>query len=278
MDHSMANSSVLATQSRLLSGARACRATTEADALPGLEGSDRRPGIGDLINLLSRPRSSEQYGMELAHAVCAVLEGEHCSITLYDRDTDSSKVRVYSVSREGVSSSRTAQLCIERADDRTLVLPICGAGQNAGTLSVVRAASQPAFNSHHREMAQIVTCFLGRSLQVMYLRNLLESRFARVALAEHATGRRTDEMLRSAFYPDDMVKMLARSFYREMRKAGFIPSQIINAASEIISQLTVGLKVGSGHSKRTAEGPATPAVTSEGDTVAADRGFGLNCV
>jgi hypothetical protein len=35
--------------------------------------------------------------------------------------------------------------------------------------------------------------------------------------------------------------MLAKSFYKEMRHCGFSPGQIVNAAGEIISELTGSL-------------------------------------
>jgi hypothetical protein len=47
--------------------------------------------------------------------------------------------------------------------------------------------------------------------------------------------------------PDQVAKILAKSFYKEMTRAGFGPSQIVNAASEIIEQLSGSLNR---HSKR----------------------------
>jgi L-methionine (R)-S-oxide reductase len=37
--------------------------------------------------------------------------------------------------------------------------------------------------------------------------------------------------------PEDVARILARSFFREMTKAGFESAQIVGAASELIDQL-----------------------------------------
>jgi hypothetical protein len=47
--------------------------------------------------------------------------------------------------------------------------------------------------------------------------------------------------------PDQVAKILAKSFYKEMTRAGFGSSQIVNAATEIIAQLSGSLHR---HSKR----------------------------
>jgi len=49
--------------------------------------------------------------------------------------------------------------------------------------------------------------------------------------------------------PDQVVKILAKSFFKEMSKAGFGSDQIVRAASEIIDQLCVNLQR---HTKRAA--------------------------
>ncbi len=54
--------------------------------------------------------------------------------------------------------------------------------------------------------------------------------------------------LGSAFHnPDQVAKIYAKSFYKEMARGGFGANQIISAASEIISQLNDNLEQ---HSKR----------------------------
>ena len=42
--------------------------------------------------------------------------------------------------------------------------------------------------------------------------------------------------------PDDLARILARSFFKEMTRAGFAPGQIVSAASELIGQLNGSLQ------------------------------------
>jgi L-methionine (R)-S-oxide reductase len=53
------------------------------------------------------------------------------------------------------------------------------------------------------------------------------------------------ESVRTAYRnPEDVAKILARSFFREMTKAGFESAQIVGAASELIDQLNHQLQQG----------------------------------
>jgi hypothetical protein len=69
------------------------------------------------------------------------------------------------------------------------------------------------------------------------LQHLLDSRFAQLALLQEAQ-QKVGESVRTAYRnPEDVARILARSFFREMTKAGFAPNQIVEAASELIGQL-----------------------------------------
>jgi hypothetical protein len=49
--------------------------------------------------------------------------------------------------------------------------------------------------------------------------------------------------LRTAYQnPEAVARVLARSFFKELTKAGFAPAQIISATTEIIDQLNTQLK------------------------------------
>ena len=81
---------------------------------------------------------------------------------------------------------------------------------------------------------------------VEWLRKLVRSRLAQMAVArqgEQAALRLTD----GGVPPSRLAKMLAKSFYKDMAAAGFSSGQIIEAASEIIGQISGDL---SRHKKR----------------------------
>jgi Fe-S cluster assembly ATPase SufC len=66
-----------------------------------------------------------------------------------------------------------------------------------------------------------------------------------MALLQEAQER-VGESVRLAYRnPEDVAKILARSFFREMTKAGFEPAQIVSAATELIDQLNQRLQTGS---------------------------------
>lgn len=83
----------------------------------------------------------------------------------------------------------------------------------------------------------LVCLFVGKSLQVIRLQNLLNSRYAQLALAQDGhqeTAPLKDLVGQELTKP---AKILAKTFYREMTKAGFGSDHIISAATEIIAQL-----------------------------------------
>jgi len=74
-------------------------------------------------------------------------------------------------------------------------------------------------------------------LQVRYLRHLLESRFAQLALLQETRADPAPTPGLAYRNPEQVAKILARSFFREMHRAGFGSAQILSAASELIGQL-----------------------------------------
>ena len=88
---------------------------------------------------------------------------------------------------------------------------------------------------------KIVTVYIGMSLHTLQLQNLLHSRYVQIALA-HSAEDTVGRVLAAVPHPVRLVRILAKSFYREMTKAGFGANEIISAASQIISELTASLK------------------------------------
>jgi hypothetical protein len=95
-------------------------------------------------------------------------------------------------------------------------------------------------------LLDIVTVYIGKSLQVAQLQNLLQSRFAQIALVQ-SVGNTVGQVLAAVTQPAAIVRILAKSFYREMTRMGFGDNEIIHAATQIISELSASLKR---HAKR----------------------------
>lgn len=119
-----------------------------------------------------------------------------------------------------------------------LVLPIRIEGRVAGTLTASCGSSKACFCEQDMTLFELVALFIGRAVQMRQLRGILASRFTQLALARELQGGAATIAYQK---PDHVARLLARSFYREMARAGFDPSQIVQAASEIIGQLNGNL-------------------------------------
>ncbi|MEW5942281.1 MAG: GAF domain-containing protein [Pseudomonadota bacterium] len=125
--------------------------------------------------------------------------------------------------------------------------PIVVNGKIVGVVNVNSPKHDRVFNLDDLQLLDVAALFVGKSIQVVQLQNLLNSRFAQIAAAQEAEKEIGGAMASVSHDPDKLAKILAKSFFKEMTKAGFSTNQIINVASEIISLLSENLKK---HSRR----------------------------
>ena len=135
---------------------------------------------------------------------------------------------------------------LEAQHGSALSAPVRGSGRVIGVVHVSRPKDKPGFDHEDVWMLNIVTVYIGKSLQTVQLQNILQSRLAQIALAQSVDDT-VGKVLAAVPHPGRLVKILARSFYREMTKAGFGANEIINAASQIIGELSASLQR---HAKR----------------------------
>jgi L-methionine (R)-S-oxide reductase len=115
--------------------------------------------------------------------------------------------------------------------------PIRIDGKLVGVINVASAACEAVFGETELRLLEVTALFIGKSIQVQQLQHLLDSRFAQMALLQEGKARVGESMRLAYQHPEDVAKLLARSFFREMTKAGFESPQIVSAASELIDQL-----------------------------------------
>jgi L-methionine (R)-S-oxide reductase len=137
----------------------------------------------------------------------------------------------------------------------TLRSPIRSNGRVVAMVEVSGPLHKSGFDQEDLWLLDIVSLYSARSLHTVQLQNVLHSRFAQMALAQSVEDT-VGKVLAAVPEPGRMVRILAKSFYREMTKAGFGANEIINAASQIISELSASLKR---HAKRHEGGPAAPS-------------------
>jgi signal transduction protein with GAF and PtsI domain len=115
-------------------------------------------------------------------------------------------------------------------------------------VGVLNAASRPGVTFCHADLMllDVIALFIGKSVQVSQLQAILNSRFMQLALVREAPRAAAGVAYRN---PDEVARILAKSFFREMTSAGFGEGQIVQAASEIIGLLGRSVQR---HSKRLA--------------------------
>ncbi|MES1998419.1 MAG: GAF domain-containing protein [Pseudomonadota bacterium] len=150
---------------------------------------------------------------------------------------------------EDIATSPYAHLARRKShtSNSLMVVPIRAEGSTIGVMNVTHPGSASAFSASDLAMLEIIALLTGKAIQTVHLQNLLNSRFAQIALAQEADNAIGGVMLATAYDTDKMARIVARTFFREMTQAGFGSKQIIQAASEIISQLSGSLQK---HSKR----------------------------
>lgn len=150
---------------------------------------------------------------------------------------------------DDIHHSEFAQWARHANDPRKSLIssPVTINGRIIGVVNVSGHLHGRAFNMDDLNLLDVVSLFIGKAIQVVQLQNILNSRFAQLALVQTAEKDLGGSLASAVQNPDQVAKILAKSFYKEMTRAGFGSSQIINAASEIIAQLSGSL---TRHSKR----------------------------
>jgi L-methionine (R)-S-oxide reductase len=125
-------------------------------------------------------------------------------------------------------------------------------GRTVGVIHARGPLHQRDFSMDDLYSFNVVTPIVARSIQVNQLQNILKSRFAQLALSRmdgSTTGNLTGGIVD---HPNQIARLLARAFYREMLKAGFDFNQILFAATEVISELSTSLRKHSAKKKERA--------------------------
>lgn len=239
--------------------------------------------LQDLSNFLEQGNLDDNL-LQLSERTAKVLNAENCSIMLLnDGESENLRMRVcasygplpdaaykesvgkgegiagrviasgQSILIEDISHSEFAARARRANDPRKSLIssPITINRRIVGVVNVSGHARGDIFKRADLNLLEVVALFIGKSIQAIQLQNILNSRFAQLALVQEAEKNLDGSLGTVLQNPDQVAKILAKSFYKEMTRAGFGSSQIINAASEIISQLSGSLQR---HNKRMSRG------------------------
>ena len=218
LQHFLANGSL---ETGLQGQAQQCARMLEADScsimlLSGGKDSDERLRVhahagapGDRL-----PAAALEASIGRGEAICGQVLASGQALLV----EDIGKSAYALLARRPGDPGRSMMSAPIRIDGRTIgVANVAGRGFDAGDLALF----------------EVICLFIGKSVQVAQLQHLLASRFAQHALANEPNGPAPGAYRN----PEDMARILARSFYKELARAGFEAPQIVGAASEIIDQL-----------------------------------------
>lgn len=150
----------------------------------------------------------------------------------------------------------------------SMVSAIVLQGKIVGVIHASLSLQPGGFKEEDLYLFSLLTPLVTKSIQVIQLQNILNSRFAQFAIAQSDESAIKELMNGLMQNPAQSARMLARAFYREMLHAGLNVNQIIFVATELISELSSSLKKRSAkHKKQTGDislaAPASVQVVPE---------------
>lgn len=150
----------------------------------------------------------------------------------------------HSILVEDIDHSPYALQARRRQEGRKSIIssPIMLNGEIIGVINITGNRFPRPFNIDDQNLLDIAALFIGKSIQVIQLQNVLNSRFAQLALAQQQQQALQQKFgANPAQNPDQLAKLLAKTFFRELTRAGLNSNQIITTATEIIGQLNNSL-------------------------------------
>ena len=88
------------------------------------------------------------------------------------------------------------------------------------------------------ELLKIISLLISKSIQLLQLQGILRSKYTQYALSQENIPDDKKMSLSLSKDPGKVAKLLAKTFYHEMTKAGFGPDHMITTATEILSLLS----------------------------------------
>ncbi|OBS10583.1 GAF domain-containing protein [Acidihalobacter prosperus] len=103
-------------------------------------------------------------------------------------------------------------------------VPIRLGGKIIGVINVSNRTGGGSFTTRDLDLLNVFSMFMGQSIHVAQLQNVLRSRFLQLALAlEHKSGGSRDTPLSPD--PVHLAKIVAKTIYRNSRRAGSVPAR-----------------------------------------------------
>jgi L-methionine (R)-S-oxide reductase len=227
----------------------------------------------ELSSKIQHNRTLEDGLRELAAMAAKSLGATRCSVMLLTEEDEERKLRVYSHFGDLPEDAYSRATPLDRgiaghvaSTGETLLVADLAASEFAahartapptegslmsapikigvtviGVINVNRLCDAPNFSEADKVLLDVLSLFVGKSIQVFQLQNLAESRVLQMAEILSRRDRNGDG--REPICPDParLAKMVAKNFFRELTAAGFGPSAIISVSSQVLSELNDSL-------------------------------------
>jgi signal transduction protein with GAF and PtsI domain len=128
-----------------------------------------------------------------------------------------------------------------------VVVPIVIGCKVIGIINFSNPSYDRCLDLDDLNQANFVALLVGKSIQVVQLQNILKSNFLQYSIARETKNLVNNSITAISKDPGKLAKIVAKTFYRELTKAGFETRHIIAAATEIITLLNLTLNK---HKKR----------------------------
>ncbi|HSW65003.1 MAG TPA: GAF domain-containing protein [Dissulfurispiraceae bacterium] len=228
--------------------------------------------LAGIAAFIERQEQLDESFHELVALAAAALKTGHCSLMLLKQHGDAKQFRLKVFSHSGhlheqaVTQEAGLDECIAgqvvttgraiRVDDIStspyarkarrpqsgstcfLSAPIPMYDKIAGVINFSEPLDRNVFTEHDLLLARLSGLLIGKSLQAAQLQNLMKSRYLHFAISQESAPFIDGTLSLDGRNAQEMAKILSRTFYREMTKAGFGAEDILGAATEIISLLS----------------------------------------
>jgi len=146
--------------------------------------------------------------------------------------------------------ARSEHACLGRGGGGSCICaPLTVAGRVRGVFNLSRPAP---FGPEDLALACQTALLLAMGLELERMQGLVRSRFAHRAMAAELVGHPELDAARLAADTQRMARILGKTFFRELRAAGYGSDHILTAATEVIGEL--GRDIGKAKRKRKGEG------------------------
>jgi hypothetical protein len=186
---------------------------------------------------------------ELSDIIARIISAKGCTILILAEDELAAPGTLPVLPAEAVVEPYVAIVRDADGDTESMVSAIMSRGKIVGVIHVCRSLQSGGFDESDQDLFSILNPLVTKSIEVIQLQNILKSRFTQIAIARSNESAIKDLMAGVMQNPNQIARILARSFYREMLNAGFNLNQILFAATEVISELSASLKKRSARQK-----------------------------